>query len=84
MNAIGQWEGPDSGRDLNRVITHVTCNAKGVKWRRKVTELFIEIAIHNSFILRKNINNINIDQLQFPKNIINSFIMFHMTRHQTH
>ena len=70
--------------NISRVINPYNMQRKGRKWHRKLVELFIEIAVYNSFILWKKINNPNTDQLQFQQDIINNIIMFYMTKHRTH
>ena len=50
----------------------------------QISRTFCRIAVYNSFILWKKINNSNIDQLQFRQDVINSIIMLHMTKHRTH
>lgn len=69
---------------LTRVINLYNMQRKGSKWHSKLAELSIDIAVYNPFILWKQINNPNIDQLQFQQDIINNVIMFHMTEHRTH
>ena len=70
--------------NLSRVINPYNMQHKGRKRYHKLAKLFIEMTVYNSLILWKKINNSNIDQLQFQQDVINSIIMFHMTKHQTH
>ena len=66
--------------NLSRVIDPYDMQRKEAKWWQKLAVFFIEIAVCNSFILWENINNTNIDQLQFQQDIISSTKMFHMTK----
>ena len=70
--------------NLTRVINSYNMQRKGSKWHSKLAEFSIDIAVYSSFILWKQINNSNIDQLQFQQDIINNVIMFCMAEHQTH
>ena len=36
---------------LSRVIVPYTCQRRGVKWYRKLAELFLEISVYNSFCI---------------------------------
>ena len=73
---------------LSRVIIPYNSQRKGLKWYRKLAELFIEICSYNSFILWKKLNpdRNNIDNLKFKKMLVEDIISFysHGTRlHQT-
>jgi len=50
---------------------------RGVKWYRKLAELFIDICIYNSYILWKKINPARKeDHLLFRKAVVEEIIMF--------
>ena len=70
--------------NFSKVMNLYNMRCKGRKSCRKLVKLFIKIVVYNSFILWKRINDPNIDQLQFGQDIINSIIMFHMTKHRAH
>ena len=64
---------------LSRVLNPYLIQRKGLKWYRKVAELFIDISIHNSFILYKKLNhNLNITNLTFRQKLIEEIISFHL------
>ena len=84
-DVIHEYNATMGGVDnLSMVTNPYNMQRKGRKWYRKLAELFMEISVYNSFILWKKINNPNIDQLQFRQDIINSIIIFHVTKHRTH
>ena len=41
--------------NLSCVIIPYSIQRKGLKWYRKIGELFLELAIYNSYIVRKTI-----------------------------
>ena len=50
---------------------------KGLKWYRKVAELFIDISIYNSFVLWKQLNNVDETHLGFRQKLIEEIITYH-------
>ena len=69
---------------LSRVIYPYSIQRKGLKWYRKVAELFIDINIYNSFVLWKKINNVDGTHLGFRQKLINEIISFHSFGQQAH
>ena len=69
------------GVDLvDRVLISYSSQRQGVKWYRKLAELYIDIAIYNSFIIYKKLNGgSKIDHFPFRKMLIEELIMFHVS-----
>ena len=67
------------GVDLvGRVLISYSSQRQGVKWYRKLAELYIDIAVYNSFIIYKKLNGgSKIDHFHFRKMLIEELIMFH-------
>ena len=67
------------GVDLvGRVLKSYSSQRQGVKWYRKLAELYIDIAVYNSFIIYKKLNGgSKIDHFNFLKMLIEELIMFH-------
>ena len=64
---------------LSRVINPYLIQRKGLKWYRKIAELFIDICIYNSFVLWQKLNNnINLTHLAFRNKLIEEIISFHL------
>ena len=67
------------GVDLvSRVLIPYSSQRRGVNWYRKLAELYIDIAVYNSFIIYKKLNGgSKIDHFNFLKILIEELIMFH-------
>ena len=52
---------------LSGVINPYSIQLKGLKWYRKVAELFIDISIYNSFVIWQNLNRVIGTHLDFRK-----------------
>ena len=65
---------------LSRVIIPYSLQRRGVKWYRKIGELLIDIAIYNSFVIYKklNQNNATKDHLKFRLELIEELILHHL------
>ena len=69
--------------NLSRVIVPYCLQRKGIKWYRKIAELFLEICLYNAYIEFTKLNpDTGITQLKFRENIVNTIIMFH--KNDTH
>ena len=67
LDVIREYTATMGGVDnLSRIIDPYNIQRKGRKWYRKLAKLFIEIAVHKSFILWKKTNNPNIDKNSVP------------------
>ena len=62
---------------LSRVLNPYLIQHKGLKWYRKVAELFIDISIYNSFVLWKQLNNVDETHLGFRQKLIEEIITYH-------
>ena len=51
-----------------------------MKWYRKIAELFIDISIYNSNMVRKKMNDSNASHLAFRQNLIKTIVMFHINQ----
>ena len=68
------------GVDLvSRVIIPYNLQRWGVKWYRKMIELFIELSVYNSFIIFKKLNRENnaMTHLLFRQALNEELIRFH-------
>ena len=73
-------QNPDIIMDLfSRVLIPYSSQRRGVKWYRKIAELYLDISVYNSFILWKkmNPNKQNVDHLNYRKLLVQEIIMFH-------
>ena len=61
--------------NLSKVIVPYCIHRKGVKWYRKIAELFLEIAKYNSYIVWRNINNSNATQLSYRQNLVKEILI---------
>ena len=79
-DVIVQYNKTMGGVDnLSRVLVPYALARKGVKWYRKLAELFIDFCIYNSFIMWKKLNpNVRLTNLQFRDQLVKSIIMFHV------
>jgi len=65
---------------LSRVINPYSIQKKGLKWYRKIGELFIDIAIYNAFIVWKKLNvGDKTNHLQFRQNLAKAIVTFHLS-----
>lgn len=64
---------------LSRVIKPYNSQRRGLKWYRKLAELFIEICCYNTFILWKklNPNSKRVDNFRFRKLLIDDLVTFY-------
>ena len=63
---------------VSRVLIPYSSQRQGVKWYRTLAELYIDIAVYNSFIIYKKLNGgSKIDHFNFQKMLIEELIMFH-------
>lgn len=64
---------------LSRVIIPYSIQRKGLKWYRKIGELFLDFAIYNSFVVWKKLNPASKDDhLKFRINLIKDIITHHL------
>ena len=65
---------------VSRVLIPYSSQRQGVKWYRTLAELYIDIAVYNSFIIYKKLNGgSKIDHFNFRKMFIEELIMFHVS-----
>ena len=63
---------------LSCVIIPYTCQRRGLKWYRKLGELFLEICVYNSFCIWQKLNpDKSINNSKFRKLLIEELIMYH-------
>ena len=64
---------------LSRVLIPYSSQRRGIKWYRKIAELFVDICVYNSYILWKKLNpdQSRFDHLRFRKQLIKELITFH-------
>ena len=81
-DAIRDYNRSMGGVDtLSRVIKPYSIQKRGLKWYRKIGELFIDIAIYNAFIIWKKLNPQRKDtNLDFRMELIKTIIQFHMNK----
>ena len=66
---------------LSRVIKPYSIQKRGLKWYRKIGELFIDISMYNAFILWKKLNPTRKESnYQFRMALIKQIITFHMNQ----
>ena len=67
------------GVDLvSLVLIPYPSQRRGVKWYHKLAELYIDVAVYNSFIVYKKLMvGSKIDHFNFQKMLIEELIMFH-------
>ena len=67
------------GMDLvSLVLIPYPSQRRGVKWYHKLAELYIDVAVYNSFIIYKKLMvGSKIDHFSFQKMLIEELIMFH-------
>jgi len=63
--------------NLSRVLVLCALARKGVKWYRKLTEVFIDFAIYNAFIVWKKLTQSKKTNFQFREQLVDAIIMFH-------
>ena len=63
---------------LSRVLIPYSCQMRGVKWYRKLVELFLDVSVYNSFIAWSNLNPFTkMTHLTFRKKLITEIITLH-------
>ena len=63
---------------LSRVLISYSCQMRGLKWYRKLAELFLDVTLYNSFIAWSNLNPFTkMTHLTFRKKLITEIITFH-------
>ena len=66
--------------NLSRVIVPYCLQRKGVKWYRKIAELFVETCIYNAYIAYCKLNpTCKWTQLQYRQELVNLIIAIHKT-----
>ena len=79
-DAIMDYNLTTGGVDLViRVLIPYSLQRSGVKWYRKIVELYLHISLYNSVILWKKMNpdKQNVDHLSYRKLLIEEIIMLH-------
>ena len=78
-DVISDYNKTMGGVDLvSQVLIPYSSQGQGVKWYRKLAELYIDIIVYNSFIIYKKLNGgSKIDHFNFRKMLIEELIMFH-------
>ena len=64
--------------DLSRVLVPYALARKGVKWYRKLAEVFTDFAIYNAYIIWKNLKKSKKTHLQFREALVDAIIMHHV------
>ena len=64
--------------NLSRCVIPYSVQRRGLKWYRKIAELFIEISVFNSFIVYKKSTVTKMSQLQYRQNLAKSIITQHL------
>ena len=67
---------------LSRVLNPYSIQRKGIKWYRKLWELFVDIAVYNSFVVWCKLNYSDITHLTFRQNLMKEITSFHLYGHQ--
>ena len=63
---------------LSRVLISYSCQMRGLKWYRKLAELFLDVTLYNSFIAWSKLNPFTkMTHLTFRKKLITEIITFH-------
>ena len=69
---------------LSRVIKPYSLQRKGLKWYRKIGELFFDVTIYNAFVFWKKINvNNKAYHLKFRQDLTKIIVMYHLTREKS-
>lgn len=79
-NVIVDYNQTMGGVDtLSRVLIPYSTQRRGIKWYRKLAELFVDICVYNAFISWKKLNPTQgkMDHLNFRKNLISDIITHH-------
>ena len=63
---------------LSRVITPYSVQRKGLKWYRKIGELFFDVCIYNSYVVWKKVNKSGISHLAYRQMLIKTIVMIHL------
>ena len=65
--------------NLRRVIDSYAVQGNGLKWYRKLAELFVEICIYNSYIVYKGLNRgKTVTHLGFRQILVKEMFSYHM------
>ena len=64
---------------VSQVLVPYSSQRRGIKWHRKIAELYLDISVYNSFILWKKMDpdKQNVDHLSYQKLLIKEINMFH-------
>ena len=63
---------------LSTVLISYSCQMQGVKWYRKLAELFLDVSLYNFFIAWSNLNPFTkMTHLTFRRKLITEIITFH-------
>ena len=66
---------------LSRVVIPYSIQRKGLKWYRKIAELFIDICMYNSYVIWKKSNSTQrgrgITHLQYRQILIKTILLYH-------
>jgi hypothetical protein len=65
--------------NVSRVVIPYSIHRKGLKWYRKIAELFIELAVYNAHTLWKLSNGFNKTQLQFRMDLVKDIVTYHLS-----
>ena len=66
--------------NFSRILNPYSCQRKSLKWYpRKLTELFFDICIYNSFVIFKQLNDSKMSRLDFRIELVNEIITYHHT-----
>lgn len=69
--------------NLSRLLVPYALARKGIKWYRKLAEVFIDFATYNSYIIWKQLNNSKHTNLQFRLQLVDAIIMHHLNKTET-
>ena len=77
-NVIIEYNSSMGGVDnLSRVLDPYSCQRKSLKWYRKITELFLDVSIYNSFVVWRELNDSKDTHLNFRLKLITEIISWH-------
>ena len=63
--------------NLSRILNPYSCQRICLKWYPKLTELFFDICIYNSFVIFKELNDTKMSNLDFRIELVNVIITYH-------
>ncbi|XP_066920134.1 piggyBac transposable element-derived protein 4-like [Clytia hemisphaerica] len=64
--------------NLSRVIVPYALARKGVKWYRKLAEVFMDFCIYNAYVIWKQLNESKKTHYDFREQLVNAIIMHHL------